>query len=424
MWRIAKKIAMVSAVVGAAMALAPSLYAQQFIVGGSGDPSIEIDLSVIEGGGTSVAPAPRTPRLLFPGARLKPDEAVVLRPLPPGARRRITSTTLTGRGHVHRRARARRPALRLKLPSTRRAPQLQWKPPSSVTGLRFPAPPQRITLRKPGTKVKKSAQRRRKVTVKRAKQAKAKITRRTKAKAPPRVMTKKVARQKPSARKDLKKTARKALPPLKTVSPPPMKASSKPLKTSPVKVATTPPPPKPAKKIPTPRLAAPPPPPDISKPPRLARRAPAKLPRKTIKPKTSIKPKTTTKKAAPPPPQPPSGQQTAMLVPAPSIAPGTALRIPFPTNVAKLPKQATPALRALAQRLAKNNAIRLQLKAYASGTKDNASRARRLSLSRALAVRSYLIRQGVRSTRIDVRALGNKAEGPPANRVDLIVVSR
>ena len=101
-----------------------------------------------------------------------------------------------------------------------------------------------------------------------------------------------------------------------------------------------------------------------------------------------------------------------------------ALRIPFPGDRARLPDKATAALKALAQRLAKNNALRLQLKAYASGTKDNASRARRLSLSRALAVRSYLIRQGVRSTRIDVRALGNRAEGDPANRVDLFVVSR
>lgn len=441
MWRAAKKMAMVSTVVGAAMALAPALQAQQFVVGGSGDPSIEIDLSVIEGGGTSVVPAPRTPRLLFPGARLKPDEAVVLRPLPPGARKRIISTTLSGRGHVH--SRARRPALRLKLPSTRslartpaRTPQLQLRPPSSVTGLRFPLPRPRITLRKPAAKAKKSAKPRRKVMVKRAKPAKTKSPRRAtvraKAKAPPRVMTRKVAtatrkptaKKKPPARKRVekkhaKKTARQALPPLKPVSPPPMKTPSKPLITSPVKVAKTPPPPKPAKKIPKPLLAAPPPPPDISKPTRLARSAPAKMPKKTIKPRKTIK------KAAPPPPPPPSGQQTAKLAPAaPSIAPGTALRIPFPGNVAKLPKQATAALQALAQRLAKDSAIRLQLKAYASGTKDNASRARRLSLSRALAVRSYLIRLGVRAARIDVRALGNKAEGQPANRVDLIVVSR
>jgi len=35
-------------------------------------------------------------------------------------------------------------------------------------------------------------------------------------------------------------------------------------------------------------------------------------------------------------------------------------------------------------------------------------------------VRSYLIRQGVASTRMDVRALGDKVEGEPSDRVDLV----
>ena len=49
---------------------------------------------------------------------------------------------------------------------------------------------------------------------------------------------------------------------------------------------------------------------------------------------------------------------------------------------------------------------------------------RRLSLSRALTVRSYLISQGVRSTRIDVRALGARASDGPADRVDLLIGDR
>jgi len=68
--------------------------------------------------------------------------------------------------------------------------------------------------------------------------------------------------------------------------------------------------------------------------------------------------------------------------------------------------------------------LRMQLLAYAGDPDLSSSRARRLSLSRALAVRSYLIGKGVRSTRIDVRALGNRVpEGSP-NRVDLRVVER
>ncbi len=69
----------------------------------------------------------------------------------------------------------------------------------------------------------------------------------------------------------------------------------------------------------------------------------------------------------------------------------------------------------------KGSADRLQLKAYASG--GTASAARRMSLNRALTVRSYLIAQGIRSTRIDVRALGIADEGPP-DRVDLLLVKR
>jgi hypothetical protein len=40
-------------------------------------------------------------------------------------------------------------------------------------------------------------------------------------------------------------------------------------------------------------------------------------------------------------------------------------------------------------------------------------------------VRAYLIEKGVRSLRIDVRALGNRADnGPVADQVDLLVVSQ
>ncbi len=62
--------------------------------------------------------------------------------------------------------------------------------------------------------------------------------------------------------------------------------------------------------------------------------------------------------------------------------------------------------------------------AYAAGEDLSSSKARRISLSRALSVRSYLIEKGVRSTRIDVRALGDKAEGDQKNRVDVIMIAQ
>ncbi len=81
------------------------------------------------------------------------------------------------------------------------------------------------------------------------------------------------------------------------------------------------------------------------------------------------------------------------------------------------------ALRSIAARINAEERTRLQLRAYASAQDTSASAARRLSLSRALAVRSFLIESGVNSTRIDVRALGAKSESGPADRVDLVVMN-
>ncbi len=86
---------------------------------------------------------------------------------------------------------------------------------------------------------------------------------------------------------------------------------------------------------------------------------------------------------------------------------------------------AQPALDAIANRLLANETLRVQLVSHATGGADDAMEARRISLARAVAVRAYLIDKGVRSLRIDVRALGNRADnGPVADQVDLQVVSQ
>ena len=94
------------------------------------------------------------------------------------------------------------------------------------------------------------------------------------------------------------------------------------------------------------------------------------------------------------------------------------MRIVFEGESADLSPAAMAVLDSLAARLERQPDLRLQLKAYASGTGESASRARRLSFSRALAVRAYLIERGVRGTRIDVRALGGDTEITPRDRVD------
>ena len=117
----------------------------------------------------------------------------------------------------------------------------------------------------------------------------------------------------------------------------------------------------------------------------------------------------------------PEDTQTARL---PDSGLPDQVRLDFASGSSELGAAQREALDALAQRLQKNERQRIQLMAFAAGSEDNASRARRLSLSRALAVRSYLIDQGIRSTRMDVRALGNTADSGPMDRVDIVPAQR
>jgi len=65
----------------------------------------------------------------------------------------------------------------------------------------------------------------------------------------------------------------------------------------------------------------------------------------------------------------------------------------------------------------------VSVSAYAAGSRDDPSSARRLSLARAMAVRSALIGDGVPSSRIYVRALGDAYGSGPADRVDVAVTA-
>jgi len=108
-------------------------------------------------------------------------------------------------------------------------------------------------------------------------------------------------------------------------------------------------------------------------------------------------------------------------------AEGNRVRLMFDQGQTVLAKPMAARLIGLIKSLKADEARRVQLLAYAAalgGDASNGSKARRLSLSRALSVRAYLMRQGVRSTRMDVRALGDRAESGPANRVDVVIVTR
>ena len=121
---------------------------------------------------------------------------------------------------------------------------------------------------------------------------------------------------------------------------------------------------------------------------------------------------------AAPAPQPPRPTQMASLPPA-----GGDLSVEFQGDSADLSAAAAARLRSLATSL-KGKGARIQLKAYASGGQDGPSRAKRVSLSRALSVRSFLIGEGMSTTQIDVRALGQVRDGGPEDRVDVTVTGQ
>lgn len=132
---------------------------------------------------------------------------------------------------------------------------------------------------------------------------------------------------------------------------------------------------------------------------------------------------------APPPvvvQAPAAPQQLAAVAPpvTGSIRKGDNLSVLFAMESEHLPDSSRGDLEKLAQKMERDEGLTLQLLAYAAGDEANASKARRLSLTRALKVRTYLMELGVRSTRIEVRALGNKIEGGPADRVDVVLGSR
>lgn len=117
----------------------------------------------------------------------------------------------------------------------------------------------------------------------------------------------------------------------------------------------------------------------------------------------------------------PVPQETAALAPLAVPEDGTLAVVEFEGTSTRLTPSAEETLRRVATTLAQSEG-RLQLKAFAGGG-EATSGARRASLSRALAVRAYLIEQGVRSTRIDVRALGAAGDSGPPERVDVLYLA-
>ena len=177
--------------------------------------------------------------------------------------------------------------------------------------------------------------------------------------------------------------------------------------------------PRPAAPRPAPRANAPAPPPASPAP------APPAPVAQTPKPTLPVTPPAI---AALPPaiPVPPARPLPTPVVPVAVDAPGTAspvpggLRVTFGPDRQDLNPATEAALRELARSLRANDQANVNVYAYAAGTAEDPSTARRLSLGRALAARAVLITEGIASTRIYPRALGSAGGETDRDRVDVV----
>jgi outer membrane protein OmpA-like peptidoglycan-associated protein len=120
----------------------------------------------------------------------------------------------------------------------------------------------------------------------------------------------------------------------------------------------------------------------------------------------------------PPPPPPPISDTAASA----ATNTGAGLRVTFGAGEADLSPGSAAAIKSIVQSAPSGGAASFNVVAYAAGTPEDPSTARRLSLSRALAVRSALMADGVSSSRIYVRALGAAGGNEAPDRVDLAVL--
>jgi outer membrane protein OmpA-like peptidoglycan-associated protein len=108
------------------------------------------------------------------------------------------------------------------------------------------------------------------------------------------------------------------------------------------------------------------------------------------------------------------------LPPEPAVQPprGTvAATIAFTGQSAELNDAARTDLDRLAKNLGDRSLRQIEIRAYAGGADPDS---RKISLARALVVRSYLIDKGVK-TRIEVGAYGGDSRGGSSDRVDILV---
>ena len=234
-----------------------------------------------------------------------------------------------------------------------------------------------------------------------------------------------------------KAAATNPTPPAPT-APAPAPAAN-PVPPAPTALPATPTPPAAPPVASTPAVNMPPAPPQLPLPPAAIPTPPTPLP-------AAPAPAPAADSTPPPPPAAPVAKAAEPVINVPSMPPSAetpavaattkaiaepaknsiegvkpTLTIGFKSTETTVPLSVKDNINKLAKQLIQNPNQRVTLVAYAAAVGDQVSTARRISLSRALSVRAYLIDAGVNNLRINVQAEGDKNPGGDPDRVDLIV---
>ena len=121
-------------------------------------------------------------------------------------------------------------------------------------------------------------------------------------------------------------------------------------------------------------------------------------------------------------PEPPQAPPIAADAGGGVVPIGDGLRVLFATSRTDMTEGTEAAIKAYIASVPRTESTSFNVTAYAAGGPEDPSTPRRLSLSRALAIRSVMIADGVASARIYLRALGAAHGDGPMDRVDVVAL--
>ena len=112
-----------------------------------------------------------------------------------------------------------------------------------------------------------------------------------------------------------------------------------------------------------------------------------------------------------------SAPPVAPAIPA-AVSSGSALSVPYTEAEVDIPLAESGKIDGIIQKMNADTSLVVTVVAYASGSAEQSSQAKRTALARSLEIRKYLMERNIGSERIIIHPLGNKATSGVPDRVD------